>query len=163
VGSTRHGLLTPTYAAAIDSLDAAPSAPRRSALQAVGSPTSGDSTFDFDTSRSRFARRANRTTGRGAHRSIGAHDSRRISRADRARVAPTTTICGAEQSSRSLLLPHAGRHALDEPARANARGQACRSICVRAVKNLRFVGSAVLLLNFREVRDFHFCSISVAM
>jgi hypothetical protein len=31
------------------------------------------------------------------------------------------------------------------------------------VKNLRIVGSAVLLLNFHEVRGFHFCSTSVAM
>jgi hypothetical protein len=47
---------------------------------------------------------------------------------------------------------------------------ACRWRCTtgirhttdRAVKNLRFVHSAVLLLNFREVSDFHFCSIGVA-
>ena len=32
-----------------------------------------------------------------------------------------------------------------------------------AVKNLRIAGSAVLLLNFREVRRFHFCSASVAV
>jgi len=32
-----------------------------------------------------------------------------------------------------------------------------------AVKNLRIAESAVLLLNFREVRRFHFCSVSVAV
>ena len=32
-----------------------------------------------------------------------------------------------------------------------------------AVKNLRIADSAVLLLNFREVRRFHFCSVSVAV
>ena len=32
-----------------------------------------------------------------------------------------------------------------------------------AVKNLRIADSAVLLLNFREVRRFHFCSMSVAV
>jgi hypothetical protein len=32
-----------------------------------------------------------------------------------------------------------------------------------AVKNLRFADSSVLLLNFREVRRFHFCSTSVAV
>ena len=32
-----------------------------------------------------------------------------------------------------------------------------------AVKNLRIAGSAVLVQNFREVRRFHFCSMSVAV
>ena len=32
-----------------------------------------------------------------------------------------------------------------------------------AVKNLRIAGSAVLVQNFREVRRFHFCSVSVAV
>jgi hypothetical protein len=38
-----------------------------------------------------------------------------------------------------------------------------RGLTDMTVKNLRIVGSAVLLLNFHEVSGFHFCSTSVAM
>jgi hypothetical protein len=67
-------------------------------------------------------------------------------------------------ASRSLLHPHQGRHALDEQhLLEQSRGQGCRRMSDGAVKNLRIVGSTVLLLNFREVRGFHFCCTSVAM
>jgi hypothetical protein len=170
VGSTRHGFVTPTYADAIQSLAAAPATPRRAASSAAASPTSSDSTFECITTHSCRTRRVGSTTERTAHctashvayRTNGVRAWHPITGADVDRLASSTLVEHATQSSRSLLHPRAGRHALDKSLRSESRRPGCRSIGVRAVKNLRFVRSAVLLLNFREVRDFHFCSISVA-
>jgi hypothetical protein len=70
----------------------------------------------------------------------------------------------ATRAVRALLHAATGRHALDEAANV----EPCRlttpgALTDIAVKNLRIVGSAVLLLNFREVRRFHLCSTSVAV
>jgi hypothetical protein len=55
-----------------------------------------------------------------------------------------------------LLRPRTGRHDLDEVRGSSTlRTSASRQITDIAVKNLRFIGSAVLLLNFREVGSFH--------
>ncbi len=64
----------------------------------------------------------------------------------------------------ALLRATGGRHALDEhgDARSMRRPTPVADVDT-AVKNLRIADSAVLLLNFREVRRFHFCSTSVAM
>jgi len=70
----------------------------------------------------------------------------------------------APRIAHALLRATAGRHAHDEHGgRVRMRLPTPGSVADSAVKNLRFVGSAVLLLNFREVRRFHFCSTSVAV
>jgi hypothetical protein len=134
VGSTRHRLLSTTLAAAIETLAAAPSAARIAAFAATASPTAGDRISP---------------TFRASHRQRARFES-----------TPANAASGVD----SLLHPVAGRHAHDE-RRSNtiALVRALRPSIARAVKNLRIVASAVLLLNFREVRDFHFCSTSAAM
>ena len=62
-----------------------------------------------------------------------------------------------------LLLARPGRHALDELGGTARQRSTSRRVADFAVKNLRIVGSAVLLLNFREVRALHFCSTGVTM
>ena len=163
MGFTRHGLLTPTYAAADEVLAAAPAALRHSAFAAVASPAFADSTSGLISSRTSRALHAGITTVRAAHDPIIASGSRSSTLGECARDITYGAISHLAWSFRSLLLPCAGRHALDELTHVGNRGQACRTVRDRAVKNLRFVASAVLLLNFREVSDFHFCSISVAM
>jgi hypothetical protein len=63
-----------------------------------------------------------------------------------------------------LLHPLPGRHALDESGN-DVAGPASIDLAMSAfaVKKLRIVGLAVLLLNFREVRSLHFCSTGVTM
>ena len=133
MGSTRQGLLSTTSAAAIDTLAAAPSAASIAAIAPIASPTSGD--------------RISQKIFTAAHRAM---------RAD----APAGR---AARNAFPLLHPHRGRHAHDARRLSTPRDGAHRPVIVRTVKNLRIVGSAVLLLNFREVRDFHFCSTSAAM
>ena len=63
-----------------------------------------------------------------------------------------------------LLHPRTGRHDLDE-LRGNVvlRFSASRHAGDIAVKNLRIIGSAVLLLNFREVGSLHLCITGVTV
>jgi hypothetical protein len=126
VGFTRHGLLTPTYAAANEVLASAPAALRRNAPSAAASPTSGDSTSEFISSRTSRASRAGDTEFRTARYSIIAGELRPMTLDECARDIPPTAIGHVEWSSRALLLPCAGRHALDEPVRVGSHGQACR-------------------------------------
>ena len=76
-----------------------------------------------------------------------------IARAQRA----VTALC-------PLLLVRSGRHALDEtgPSRV-VRGSTTWLASEFAVKNLRIVTSAVLLLNFHEVRVLRLCSMGVTV
>ena len=63
-----------------------------------------------------------------------------------------------------LLLVRSGRHALDERGTSRVtRASTTWLIGDIAVKNLRIVALAVLLLNFDEVSDFHLCSTGVAV
>jgi len=80
---------------------------------------------------------------------------RSIARIARARRAATT--------AHPLLLARPGRHALDESGGNACHRSTSRCAADVAVKNLRIIGSAVLLLNFREVRALHFCSTGVTM
>jgi hypothetical protein len=163
VGSTRSGLLTPTSAVAIDMLATALSAPRYSASTASASPTSDASAFAPNTTRSRDARRLRNIARRPNRHLALTLISRSITLAERACDASGSSLMLAATSLRPLLRAYAGRLALDESSRAaGTLRRVIWAMTDRAVKNLRFVGSAVLLLNFREVRDFHFCSISVA-
>jgi hypothetical protein len=156
-------LLTPTSAVAIDMLAAAPSALRYSASTAFASLTSDASDSEPTTTRSSRARRLRNIARRQIHHRAHTLISRPITLAGDVRDAARSSIGRAARSSQSLLRARAGRLALDEsPTSIDTRRHACRPIINRAVKNLRFACSAVLLLNFREVRDFHFCSISVA-
>ena len=82
-----------------------------------------------------------------SHRSIA-----RIARASR----PVSAAC-------PLLHARSGRHALDEVGGSAYHRSTSRHIADVAVKNLRFVGWTVLLLNFSEVRALHLCSTGVTM
>jgi hypothetical protein len=118
----------------MDSIAAAPSAAHFVAFATTASPTAGDAK-----SPTTFAR---------SHRATHSEST------------PQRTVCGVD----SLLHPIRGRHAHDvRPSNAVALARALRHSMFRAVKNLRIADSAVLLLNFREVRDFHFRSTSAAM
>ena len=82
---------------------------------------------------------------------------------ERSRVIDTSDS-HARRAADALLRTSAGRQAHDEhgDARSNCTPTPAADVDT-AVKNLRIAGSAVLLLNFREVRRFHFCSTSVVM
>ena len=84
-----------------------------------------------------------------------------------ARERSTTTDTSSTRVRRdaiALLRSTTGRHAHDEYGGApSMHAPTPRADVDTAVKNLRIAGSAVLLLNFREVRRFHFCSTSVAV
>lgn len=163
MGSTRSGLLTPTSAVANDMLAAALSAPRYSASTASASPTSDATALEPNIARSRLARLLRVVAHRRNHHVVLTLISRSIALGEHARDASLSSIGLAARSLRALLHACAGRLALDESSRAaGILRRDIRASTDRAVKNLLFVGSAVLLLNFREVRDFHFCSISVA-
>ena len=69
----------------------------------------------------------------------------------------------AARAMRPLLLARPGRHALDEEGGSARHRSTSRCDADFAVKKLRIVGSAVLLLNFREVRALHLCSTGVTM
>jgi hypothetical protein len=134
VGSTRQSVLSKTFSAAIETVAADPSAAHIAAVAATAS-----STADHRFSSTIFASR---------------HHASHVA------TTPQHSMRGVV----SLLHPVAGRHALDELASRNiVLVRALRPLMRRAVKNLRITASAVLLLNFREVRDFHLCSTSVAV
>jgi hypothetical protein len=70
----------------------------------------------------------------------------------------------AVTASSPLLLGRSGRHALDETgASRTTRASTTRLVGDIAVKNLRIVALAVLLLNFHEVRVLRLCSTGVTM
>jgi hypothetical protein len=69
----------------------------------------------------------------------------------------------AATASLPLLHARSGRHALDEVGGSAHHRSTSRHVADVAVKNLRIVGSAVLLLNFSEVRALHLCSTGVTM
>jgi hypothetical protein len=76
-------------------------------------------------------------------------------------IAPARCAVAA---SYPLLLVRSGRHAVDETGSSCVtRTSTTRLTGAIAVKNLRISASAVLLLNFDEVRDFRLCSTGVAM
>src|SRR5215207_1092072 len=79
------------------------------------------------------------------------------------RIARIARAPRAAQAVLALLLARQGRHALDEVGGSARRRSTSRCDADFAVKKLRIVGSAVLLLNFREVRALHFCSTGVTM
>jgi hypothetical protein len=134
VGSTRHELLSKTSAAAIDALDAAPSAAHIAATSATETSTADSSNAPANL----------------ASRHLQSHS--------------ITTPQHATRGVVSLLHPVERRHAHDERwSHVIPLVQAIRPSVRRAVKNLRIDHSAVLPLNNREVRGFHFCSTSAAM
>jgi hypothetical protein len=81
---------------------------------------------------------------------------------ERFRITDTFTKY-ARRAAHALLRVTTGRHAHDEHGARPLHAPAPWGDIDVAVKNLRFVALAVLLLNFREVRRFHFCSTSVAV
>jgi hypothetical protein len=75
-----------------------------------------------------------------------------------------TVTTRARRAATALQRATAGRPAHDEHGDARSMSAPTPMAEVdTAVKNLRIAGSAVLLLNLREVRRFHFCSVSVAV
>ena len=79
-------------------------------------------------------------------------------------IAVITRANRAVTASYPLLLARSGRHALDKVGRARtAHCSTTRLVGDVAVKNLRIVTRAVLLLNFYEVRGLHLCSTGVSM
>ena len=74
-----------------------------------------------------------------------------------------TSITSARRTAGALQRATAGRPAHDEHGVPPMRTPIPVAEVDTAVKNLRIADSAVLLLNFREVRRFHFCSVSVAV
>ncbi|HEU4722659.1 MAG TPA: hypothetical protein VFS59_14970 [Gemmatimonadaceae bacterium] len=62
-----------------------------------------------------------------------------------------------------LLHPRSGRHDHDVGRATIGHASASRRAGDIAVKNLRIIGSAVLLLNFDEVGDIHLCSTGVTV
>lgn len=133
MGSTRQTLVSTTSTAAIETIAAAPSAPCVAANAAIASPTSGSEKINENDTPQHATSRVDRTLRRAVH------------------------------AASSLLHPSAGRLAHDETrVHSIALVRALRPSTCRAVKNLRIVASAVLLLNFREVRDSHLCSTSAA-
>jgi hypothetical protein len=81
----------------------------------------------------------------------------------RARVIHIVDSC-AQRAAYALQRATAGRHGHDEHGGARPMlASTPMAEAGAAVKNLRIADSAVLLLNLREVRRFHFCSVSVAV
>ena len=81
----------------------------------------------------------------------------------RARIIHIVDSC-ARRAANALQRATAGRHGHDEHGGARPMLVSTPMAQVgAAVKNLRIADSAVLLLNLREVRRFHFCSVSVAV
>lgn len=79
-------------------------------------------------------------------------------------IAAFTRVKRASTSRSPLLHVLPGRHALDEAVCAHgAHFSTAWATYDIAVKNLRIVASAVLLLNFNEVRSLHFCSTGVTV
>jgi hypothetical protein len=70
----------------------------------------------------------------------------------------------AASASHPLLPLRSGRHALDEAGRSHTTPSSMiRLGRGMTVKNLRFLVSTVLLLNFYEVRALRLCTTSVSM
>ena len=79
-------------------------------------------------------------------------------------IAPIACANGTAGASHPLLRLRSGRHALDEAGRSHGTPSSMiRLARGMTVKNLRFCMSAVLLLNFYEVRALHLCTTSVSM
>jgi hypothetical protein len=79
-------------------------------------------------------------------------------------TASDTIITRARRAAHALLRLTTRRHAHDEHGGSRSMDAPTPwADADTAVKNLRIVGLAVLLQNFREVRRFHFCSTSVAV
>jgi hypothetical protein len=74
-----------------------------------------------------------------------------------------TSDTNASRAANALLRATEGRHAHDEHGGKPSQLTQTPADIGTAVKNLRIAGSAVLVQNFREVRRFHFCSMSVAV
>jgi len=74
-----------------------------------------------------------------------------------------TSDTNASRAANALLRATEGRHAHDEHGGKPSLLTRTPADIGTAVKNLRIAGSAVLVQNFREVRRFHFCSMSVAV
>jgi len=74
-----------------------------------------------------------------------------------------TSDTNASRAANALLRATEGRHAHDEHGGIPSLLTQTPADIGTAVKNLRIAGSAVLVQNFREVRRFHFCSMSVAV
>ena len=74
-----------------------------------------------------------------------------------------TSDTNASRAANALLRATEGRHAHDEHGGITSLLTQTPADIGTAVKNLRIAGSAVLVQNFREVRRFHFCSMSVAV
>ncbi len=75
-----------------------------------------------------------------------------------------TFITHARRAANALLRMTTRRPAHDEHGGTRSTHAPTPWVDVDiAVKNLRIAGLAVLLLNFREVSRFHFCSTSVAV
>ena len=83
----------------------------------------------------------------------------------RARACVTHSVdTDARRAANALQRATRGRHAHDEHGETGSMLSTTSLAEVgTAVKNLRIAHSAVLLLNLREVRRFHFCSVSVAV
>ena len=80
------------------------------------------------------------------------------------RIAVIARANRAASASHPLLRLRSGRHALDEAGASHTTlSSMIRPARGMTVKNLRFCMSAVLLLNFSEVRAFHLCTTSVSM
>ena len=134
VGSPRQRLLSTTFTAAMNTIAAAPSAADIAALATTASP------------------------------SAASRKSPSIFASHRHAVRSATTPQHAVRGVVSLLHHAEGRLAHDDGvARVTALHRDLRPSQLRAVKNLRITSSAVLLLNFREVRHSHFCSTTAAM
>lgn len=103
---------------------------------------------------SRLLRHARFGAPRAGHWRLHLRTIRRHRRAHFARVAGSAAVTErtgrASCGQRGSNAPSTSRHDFRGPTDM-------------AVKNLRIVGSAVLPLNFPEVRGFHLCSTSVAM
>lgn len=88
------------------------------------------------------------------------HDEPNLTR----RITAITRARRAAATRSPLLHARPGRHALDEAVCARgARASIVPAMSDIAVKNLRIVASAVLSLNFYEVRSLHFCSTGVTV
>jgi hypothetical protein len=77
-------------------------------------------------------------------------------------IAPFVRARRIAKRSYPLLHPRSGRHAHDVGrGSTKLRSSGSRHAGDIAVKNLRIIGLAVLLLNFREVGTMHLCSTGV--
>ena len=79
-------------------------------------------------------------------------------------LAPRTCVHCAATRSYPLLHPRSGRHDVDQVrGTTTSRTPVSRQAGDIAVKNLRIIRSAVLLLNFNEVASMHLCTTGVTV